>query len=187
MDNIISSFSALLRTCLCNMGCCFSCKEENSSNEGEINERTHLLVDPVSNNTTIQRVNSDDFLNRYPNSVPKKTDEQSALNRILQETATNVIDVAAMDSHTLEQHDYMDRIRLYNQRMMQAWNNIQISPVGPHCLLIDISAPEKVLGTNPISAADQQLINDASDKALAAMKKIFVQHKEDLVVPFGIP
>lgn len=187
MDNIITVVNNLFRTCFCNMGCCFSCKEESSSNEGEVNERTHLLVDPVSNNTTIQRVNSDDFLNRYPNSVPKKTDEQSALNRILQETATNVIDVAAMDSHTLEQHDYMDRIRLYNQRMMQAWNNIQVTPIGPQGLLIDISAPEKALSTNPISLADLQLIKETSDRGLAAMKTILVQHKEDLVVPFGIP
>jgi hypothetical protein len=55
---------------------------------GEVTERTHLLVDPVSNNTAIQRVHSDDFIARYPNSLPKRTDEQSALNRILQETAT---------------------------------------------------------------------------------------------------
>jgi hypothetical protein len=31
---------------------------------------------------------SDDFIGCYSTSLPKKTDEQSALNRILQETAT---------------------------------------------------------------------------------------------------
>lgn len=30
---------------------------------------------------------SDDYVNQYASSVPKKTDEQSALNRILHETA----------------------------------------------------------------------------------------------------
>ncbi|XP_046685335.1 ragulator complex protein LAMTOR1-like [Homalodisca vitripennis] len=82
----------------------FSCKEDSSSQGGEANEHTRLLVDPVSNNaSSIQRVNSDDFESQYPNSLPKKTDEQSALNRILQEAATNVIDVAAMGTHNLEQ------------------------------------------------------------------------------------
>jgi hypothetical protein len=55
---------------------------------GEVTERTRLLEDPVSNNTNIQRVHSDDFLARYPSSLPKTSDEQSALNRILQETAS---------------------------------------------------------------------------------------------------
>lgn len=30
---------------------------------------------------------SDDYVNQYASSAPKKTDEQSALNRILHETA----------------------------------------------------------------------------------------------------
>lgn len=32
-------------------------------------------------------LSSDDYVNQYASSVPKKTDEQSALNRILHETA----------------------------------------------------------------------------------------------------
>jgi len=61
---------------------------------------------------------SDDL--RYPGSVPKPTDEQSALNKILQQTATNVIDVAALDSHNLEQHEYVERARQYIQKAQTA-------------------------------------------------------------------
>lgn len=55
----------------------------------EPNERTHLLVDPVSNSPALRRTNSDDFLNEYPNSLPKK-DVQNALIRIVQDNATYV-------------------------------------------------------------------------------------------------
>lgn len=55
--------------------------------KGEVNERTHLLVDPVSNSPAVRRTNSEDYINDYPNSLPKR-DEQTALSRIISETAT---------------------------------------------------------------------------------------------------
>ncbi|CAG2061584.1 unnamed protein product, partial [Timema podura] len=138
------------------MGCCYSCKDDGSSQGGEANERTHLLQDPVSNNTSIQRVHSDDFIARYPNSLPKKKDEQSALNRILQETATNVIDVAALDSHNLEQHEYLDRVKHYTQKLQTGsrWVSSRKAP----CLLVDIPAPEKLLAAEPLSWLDIKLV-----------------------------
>ncbi|KAJ9595836.1 hypothetical protein L9F63_012991 [Diploptera punctata] len=167
------------------MGCCYSCKEGVSTQGGEVNERTHLLVDPVSNNTNIQRVQSDDFSRCYSTSLPKKTDEQSALNRILQETATNVIDVAALDPHNLEQHEYMERVRIYSQKLqsMSRW----IPPRRPPCLLVDIPAPEKHLAAEPISQPDFALVNKMADNALMGLDHVIVEHKEDLVVPFRIP
>lgn len=41
----------------------------------------------MSNSPAVGRTQSDDFLNDYPNSVPRR-DEQSALNKIVQDTAT---------------------------------------------------------------------------------------------------
>lgn len=169
------------------MGCCWSsCKEDSSSQGGDSNERTHLLVDPVSNNTPAQRANSDDFISRYPNSIPKKTDEQSALSRILQETATNVIDVAALDSHNLEQHEYKERTKQYQQRLLMQGTSHRWHLSSPS-LLIDIPMPEKVLAATPLSYADMNLISTLVQNANFALEELKVEHREDLVVPFRIP
>lgn len=53
----------------------------------EPNERTHLLIDPVSNSPAVHGNHSNDFLNEYANSMPRR-DEQTALNKIVQDTAT---------------------------------------------------------------------------------------------------
>lgn len=169
------------------MGACFSCCQDEDSRTGaESNERTHLLADPVSNRSNnIHRVQSDEFISRYPNSVPKKNDEQSALNKILHETATNVIDVSALDSHDLEQHEYYDRMKAYNARLngLVRWS----PPNQSKLLLIDVPNPDKILASEPISVDSFIFITNALEKVTQAVSEVCVEHKEDLVVPFRIP
>lgn len=41
----------------------------------------------------------------------------------------NIIDVAALDTHLLEQSEYNDRVKIYAQRLAHQWNNIQVNDV----------------------------------------------------------
>ena len=58
----------------------------------------------------------------------------------------NIIDVAALDSHhILEQSEYNERMKLYNQRLAQQWNNIPITDAKYNGLLKDNPNPEQLL------------------------------------------
>ncbi|XP_055597893.1 ragulator complex protein LAMTOR1-like [Uranotaenia lowii] len=165
---------------------CFRCQEDSSTQGSEPNERTHLLDNPVNNSPAVRRSNSEDLTEEFPSSVPKK-DDVSALNKIIQDAAANVIDVAAMDVHNIEPHEYNDRVKVYSQRLAQQWNTVQ-HPNNVHYygLLKDIPNPESILSA-PIAPDDLQMIRGMVQKANVAVSEIKIKHTENLVVPFRIP
>lgn len=71
----------------------------------------------------------------------------------------NVIDVAALGSHALEQHDYLERVKHYSQRLQLAgqWGGSLNHHI---CVLTDVPAPERWLAAEPIHPSDQSLVGD---------------------------
>lgn len=45
------------------------------------------------------------------------------INKLLH-FASNIIDVAAMDSHNLQPQELNNRIKIYSQKLAQQWNSI---------------------------------------------------------------
>lgn len=64
-----------------------------------------------------------------------------------------------MDSHNLQQHEYLERTKLYNSKVQQILlaNKNKLNKK-PKCILEDIMDPEKVLNSNPISKEDLNLV-----------------------------
>lgn len=71
---------------------------------------------------------------------------------------SNVIDVGALDSHNLEQHEYRDRSRAYAKRIESG--RIKM-PETSSCLLKDIPAPERILAAEPLASEDQELVKNS--------------------------
>ncbi|KAJ0172815.1 hypothetical protein K1T71_011954 [Dendrolimus kikuchii] len=144
------------------MGCCYSiCHKENDLQENIINERTHLLEVPEQQHETPAPVAS-------ATTPPRKPDEQSALNRILQETATNVIDVGALGPYALEASAYSERVRAYTARVAAA---PPPPPPPPPRLLADVPHSERnqLLSRPPLTYEDKELVN-------------LIEHRHDFLI-----
>uniref|UniRef100_A0A1A9WAA2 ATPase AAA-type core domain-containing protein n=1 Tax=Glossina brevipalpis TaxID=37001 RepID=A0A1A9WAA2_9MUSC len=155
---------------------CLHCSEDPSTQGYEPSERTHLLADPVNHSPALHRTNSDNISNDYSHSLPKK-DDQNALCRLVQNTALNMIDVGAMDSHNLENQECQDRIQLYKQRLLQQWSNVQHPSRNSTGILRDIPNPEVCL-TTPVLIDD--IIQFRAKMSFQTNYKLWVATKKDL-------
>uniref|UniRef100_A0A672PAZ3 Ragulator complex protein LAMTOR1 n=1 Tax=Sinocyclocheilus grahami TaxID=75366 RepID=A0A672PAZ3_SINGR len=123
---------------------------------------------------------------RNADSLPSnRTDEQALLTTILQRTALNIIDVSAVISQGLEQHEYMDRARQYSTKLEVLSRTLsQKKPVSLPSLT---SQPHQVLAADLVSYADVQQVSKIAAYAYSAISQIKVDAKEELVVQFAIP
>ncbi|KAL8616813.1 hypothetical protein ACOMHN_017850 [Nucella lapillus] len=165
------------------MGCCFSSDDGKDPVFPEPGERTRLL-DPTLGSTSIQsHGHHEDHQYRQEN---EKGDEQSVMARILHQNARDVIDVASADS-TIEQHEYHDRARQYNTRLKMLLSSSGKRGACRLSLPGNVTSPQSVLAAPPVSPSEIQLISNSTEKMSKAMRDVRIQHREDLVVSFGVP
>ncbi|XP_071499925.1 ragulator complex protein LAMTOR1-like isoform X2 [Diadema antillarum] len=163
------------------MGCCFGKDDDKALQDVDPNEP---LIKPEASSRT--RPDSDQFDAHSPNGI-RRGDQQSELNKVLQRAVTNVIDVSAIDSQALEQHEYMDRTRAYSSRVAVVVSGPKRPPSSFLRLPKGVSMPYSVLSEEPVSIADISLVSDTAAKAWQASQDIQVTHKENLVAQFTIP
>lgn len=111
----------------------------------------------------------------------RETDEQSLLNKILTQTMTDIIDVSAIDSHGVEHHESIDRVKKYSQMLGQLPQaSLQKLRVAP--LLTDTVNVEKSLSAPVPSRESIAQVQHFAKKVAEAMGNVKVEHRDDLVV-----
>ncbi|KAL4131144.1 hypothetical protein QTP88_008488 [Uroleucon formosanum] len=165
--------------------CCSWCKEEDAYAAVD-QERTHLLIDPDCNNTSVQRGGiPEDY---HYGSLPKESEEQAGLNRILEEISSNVIDVGQLHN-CIDQQEVIERQNLYSAKLQivplsSVANTIVSLRQMPVCLLKDVPGPEKVLSKNIGLPENYRHIMVCINDIQKHLSMMSVEHKGDLVVPF---
>jgi len=156
------------------MGCCMG--KEPKVNE-PVNERSNLIRNEVGVSSS-RPINEDGT--RSVSSITR-TDEQSLLNRIVHKTADEIIDVSAIEPHSMERSEFMEKMRLYQEKANVG--NIRIQKHKSN--LPNTSTPVNVLLGESINASDIKLIMESTSSAADAIKQMEVNAKEPLIVPFG--
>ncbi|KAH9489038.1 Ragulator complex protein lamtor1 [Bulinus truncatus] len=163
------------------MGCCFSSDEDKDAPT----ERSPLLYPTTGDNGG----HANQGVRPAPSYPPQnpKGDEQSEFTRIIRQTAINVIDVTSPESQNMEQGEMQDRATQYSNRLNMILTASGKSRVFRPNLPIGVTSPQMTLSAAPVSLSDVQLITSVSEKLASAAKDIRIQHKENLVVTFGVP
>jgi len=168
------------------LSCC--CGEDNNSEYGDVGERTRLISDHSPQQTHIPELIQDQGRNLpFANSVPKVNDEQNALQNILQEAASNVIDISAIDQlPAIEQNDYVEKSAAYGKRLAAVGARLAVKHARTTGMA-DQTGEEltRTLSEEPIQQEDLALITEIAMRAEKESSEFKIKHQEDLVVTFG--
>ncbi|CAG8520100.1 2979_t:CDS:2 [Funneliformis mosseae] len=174
------------------MGCCGSKDEDDNAK----NERSRLLSGEGSTayDTSHARMNY-----RYDDAVDH-TIEQEALQKIVQQTADNFIDISNTHAtERLQQQEAIDRANEYKldpstlQKIQEKSDtlpklrhkkstSLQSQQVAAQGGATDLP-PHVVLGSGGVTREDQEWLTKAIDEMHEAIEHIEVEYVGDLVVP----
>ncbi|KAF0303312.1 Ragulator complex protein LAMTOR1 [Amphibalanus amphitrite] len=140
------------------MGCCCSTESSDGSDAGDTNERTALLSEQ-QRLTGSGESGADPPAEAAPRTGDARArgDGETLLDGILHDMAASVIDVAAVDTPNMEQHDY------------------------------DVPPPlaQRLLSEPPARPDDVRRARQTAERLLEAVQAIQVTPGESLVIPFG--
>jgi len=179
------------------LACCCGEEEDGGADMGE---RTRLISEGTGHGSTLVpdglhcegRDGIGGLSQVYSKSVPKEgRDELSALNVILQDTATEIIDIASIEHvQGVEQADYVEKAALYGKRMAQVGNQLVCRHKTDTASMVEVggtvTALEGVMAGPPIQQTHLALITDVAAMMERAVAELEVDHREELVVPFGV-
>lgn len=164
------------------MGCCFSNEESVNRQDSKANERTPLMGDGNAQSQSSYPQTISDGTRETSGSF-NKSDQQSMLSRILNQTANNVIDVTTVEPHSLEKGEFIERAKQYQNYGNNTGNSSSRIPQG--ALPPGTAAPQIVLTAEPVSVHDLNLIKEFSEETSSALKNFEVRGGEPFVVQFG--
>ncbi|XP_067944333.1 ragulator complex protein LAMTOR1-like [Watersipora subatra] len=114
----------------------------------------------------------------------QRSDEQSALSRILQETSNNLIDISAQSlADVTEETEAQFKVKQYSSRI----NTVRVPLHSKLGLGSGRSKALNILAEPLIPLSDLDLVTQAAQRTPQCMSQVCVHHKEDLIVHFGAP
>lgn len=174
----------------------FCCKD-GISDIDDCEERSRILndncgtsCDDLYNNSTTSALSHQDSVSygSINNGDGSKTMEQSALDKIYQKMASNVIDVAPGESMVIQQAEFIERQKAYQAKLNQIKAPIPLkltNCVAKHVSgSYDESQEKRRVEYEPISVDDIQLINEISLKSAEAVKNLKINSQEQVVTRF---
>lgn len=167
-------------------GICSSCcgSEDSQNDNGGRNERDPLINGISSRPQGIEPPSGEH--SRTGSQVLRKNDEQSALNRILHKAASNVIDVAALDTHGMENHEFTEKAKAYSQKLattgnLQLKNRLKKRETLPESTI----TVDRLVALPPLPSSDIEMMRSLSLNVEDAFKRFVVLHTQDLIVDFA--
>ncbi|XP_043190379.1 ragulator complex protein LAMTOR1-like isoform X1 [Amphibalanus amphitrite] len=165
------------------MGCCCSTESSDGSDAGDTNERTALLSEQ-QRLTGSGESGADPPAEAAPRAGDARArgDGETLLDGILHDMAASVIDVAAVDTPNMEQHDYVERCRQYSSALARL-----SAPPPPALAFQDVPPPlaQRLLSEPPARPDDVRRARQTAERLLEAVQAIQVTPGESLVIPFG--